>query len=76
MLCHNSETFCFSGLPKALRDVLQFLATNKEIELLMVSMQEQLEQADPSSASSENSALPFDPDSNTLVNVDWAKGVE
>lgn len=63
-------------LPKVLRDALQFLATNEEIELLTVTVQEQLEQADPSSASSENAALPFDPESNTSINVEWTEGVE
>jgi hypothetical protein len=69
---------CFkTGLPKALREALQFLATGTQIGYLTATLQDQLNQADPgSTAQGLSPELPWDLDAESNIVVDWTKGVD
>lgn len=63
------------GLPKALREALQYLASREQIDLLKESIHEQLRLADP--ASTENTMGPdFDVDNADALDIEWSEGVE
>ena len=66
------------GLPKALKETLQFLASNEQIDHLTAALQDQLEQANPNSVDRDRSQqqLPWDSDSERPVNIEWSEGVE
>ena len=69
LLCHfniqsaQSIIHCL-GLPKALQEALQFLASHEEISLIMMTLQEQLIQADPNAAFNPQPVPEFNLDLN------------
>jgi hypothetical protein len=67
--------FC-KGLPKPLREALQFLASNREIGLLTASLQDQLVQANPNAWVEVEPAPVLDLDLDLLPNIKWSEGVE
>ena len=67
--------FC-KGLPKSLREALQFLASNHEISLLTVSLQDQLVQANPNVCVEVKPAPVLDLDLDLPPNIEWSEGVE
>jgi hypothetical protein len=68
-----------TGIPKALRQALHFLATDAQINYLTATLQDQLDQANPSStAQGLSPELPWDLDaeSDAVIDIDWTEGVE
>lgn len=68
--------FLYKGLPKPLREALQFLASNKEIDHLTALLQDQLAQADPRTCVEVEPAPVLDLDLDLPPNIDWSEGVE
>jgi hypothetical protein len=66
----------FPGLPKALREALQFLASNHEVDLLAATLHEQLIQADPKSQAHTQPAPALNLGSDTPTDLQWSEGVE
>jgi SNF2 family DNA or RNA helicase len=65
----------YIGLPKALREALQHLASRERIDFLTESIQEQLRLADPTST--ENPLGPdFDVENTNSLDIGWSEGVE
>jgi hypothetical protein len=67
----------YAGIPKALREALQFLATGAQIDYLTATLQDQLNQADPgSTAQGLSPELPWDLDAESDIVIDWTEGVD
>jgi hypothetical protein len=65
-----------AGLPKALREAIQFLASNDVIDHLTVTLQDQLDQANPSSVQDRSQQLTWDHDPERIVDLEWSEGVD
>ncbi|KAG2062895.1 hypothetical protein BDR04DRAFT_1039611, partial [Suillus decipiens] len=62
-------------LPKPLRQALSFLATQQDITLLTMSIQDQLKLCDPTTTPAD-SIPEFDPDATHDWDFQWSEGVE
>jgi SNF2 family DNA or RNA helicase len=70
-----TNDFMNEGLPRALRDALQYLASQERIDFLADSIQEQLRLADPNST--EDPMGPdFDVENTNGLDIGWSEGVE
>jgi SNF2 family DNA or RNA helicase len=67
--------FIYIGLPKALREALQYLASRERIDFLTESIQEQLRLADPTSTE-DALDLDFDVENTNSLDIGWSEGIE
>jgi SNF2 family DNA or RNA helicase len=63
-------------LPKPLRNALTFLATENQVQLLTLSLKEELSHSDPRNESDDAPSIDPDLDLDRMPDLEWSEGVE